>query len=263
MDHEALVRTVTAEVLRQLERAAAKAEPEYTGKEHNVLAVFTGGSIGLEQGLAELRKIQAAGAGITVVLSCAAEQIVGVNRIKGTLGSDTEVITAQSSYPGRLLREADIVLIPVLTQNTAAKLAHTLADTLVSTIILQALMLGKPVLAAQNAADPQDGWRVKGQMTSSAPALLQALQANLKKIENYGMRLLPVGKLATETQKNLMRGVKPQSGSAAAKRIVIDAEAVKAAAAAGTGIIHIASGALITPLARDLAQEYGLKLAPE
>ena len=260
MDNEKLVQLVTAEVMRQLGQVPLPIHDKAIQRSQQALAIFTGGTIGLEQSLLELQKIQALNTEVTVVLSAAAEEIVGIKRIKDCLGSDTCVVTTQSSYPGKLLREADIVLVPVLTQNTAAKLAHTLSDTLASTLIMQALMLGKPVLAAINAADPQDSWRVKGNMGKCPPGLLQALLENLRKVEGYGLRLVQVHELAVGTRKLLNSRVTSSVSAPQAKKSILDAAAIKTAAGQGLKSITISPGTIITPLARDVARDCGIEI---
>ncbi|SDE69326.1 flavoprotein [Sporomusa acidovorans] len=258
MDNEKLVELVTAEVMRRLGSAQGEKPLQTAAPLYTALAIFTGGSIGLETSLEELKALQAIGTKLTVVLSQAAETIVGENWIKEKLGSDIPIITSQSPYPGKYLRAADIVLVPVLTQNTAAKLAHTLSDTMACTLIIQALMLGKPVLAAANAADPQDGWRVQKEMTKTPPALREALQNNLKKIAAFGIELTPVDSLAAAAKKALRKETNsdlPVILDKPAKKQVLDAEAVRRAAQSGTGIVKIEQGTLVTPLARDIARE--------
>ncbi|WP_425060125.1 Coenzyme A biosynthesis bifunctional protein CoaBC [Sporomusa carbonis] len=264
MDNEKLVELVTTEVLRQLKQLNGTGQLQPGGARYKALAIFTGGTIGLDTGLEELSSIQALNTEITVVLSEAAEKIVGVNRIQEKLGSHINIVTTQSPYPGKFLREADIVLVPVLTQNTAAKLAYTLSDTMVSTLILQALMFGKPVIAAVNAADPQDSWRVQKNMAKSSPALREALQANLNKIETYGIQLTPVENLTTQAKKVMFREVKPRPvREITSKKQVLDAATVKSAVQSGAKTLTVTKGTLVTPLARDIARENNVEILHE
>ncbi|SMC34701.1 flavoprotein [Sporomusa malonica] len=263
MDNEKLVELVTAEVLRQLNLRAGSVSMQPDGPHYKALAIFTGGTIGLETSLEELRALQAINTELTVVLSEAAEKIIGINWIKEKLGSHVQVVTTQSPYPGKYLRAADIVLVPVLTQNTAAKLAYTLSDTMVSTLIFQALMLGKPVIAAQNAADPEDGWRIQKSMEKASPALKAALRGNLNKLETYGIQLAPVASLAEKAKKVLIPVIKPQavqSPEKVSKRKVIDADTVRRAAQSGAAALSVPQGTIITPLARDIAKECNIEI---
>lgn len=262
MDTDKLVEMITLEVMRRLgQPAAAPKTPERVPR---VLVLFTGGTIGLEQGLEEVKKLQAFPASVSVVLSSAAEKIVGAERIRSQLGSQTAVITAQDPYPGKMLREADVVLVPVLTQNTAAKVALTLADSLVSTVMMQALMMGKTVVAAYNAADPRDGWREKANMGKAAPGLVRALQENLKKLEGFGIELVHVEQLAHACKpllcKNHKAEVAARSERPSGKKEILDAAAIRLAASQGLKSLAVTPGTIVTPLARDVARECEVEL---
>ncbi len=269
MDNKELVELVVAEVLRRLRQGQSEAPVQTPAQQRRVLAIFTGGSIGLETSLEELKTLQAIGIELTVVLSQAAETIIGEKWVKEKLGNDVRVVTSQSPYPGKYLRIADIVLVPVLTQNTAAKLANTLADTMVCTLIMQALMLGKHVIAAANAADPQDGWRIQKNMGQSSPALCEALANNLKKIAGFGIELIPVNTLAATATKLLMPAAKesgtvsPTALQGTSPKQVLAAAAVRSAAQSGLKTIRVLQGTIITPLARDVARECNVDIVWE
>ncbi|MGL5512365.1 MAG: flavoprotein, partial [Sporomusa sp.] len=155
------------------------------------------------------------------------------------------------------------VLVPVLTQNTAAKLAHTFTDTMAASLIVQALMLGKPVIAAQNAADPEDDWRLQKNMNQAPPPLREAMQENLRKCKLYGIELVPVNTLAAAAKKVILREADPQpvfSPGETAKKQVLDADTVRHSARNGARTVSIAQGTLVTPLARDIAVECGVDI---
>ena len=268
MDNEEMVQLVTKEILRQLQQNPVITQGQSLQSQHKALVIFTGGTIGFEQGLVEIKKLQGLCFAVTAVLSAAAEQILGIERVTEALGSHIDIVTAHSPYPGKTLREADIVIVPVLTQNTAAKLAHTLSDTMVSTLILQGLMMGKPVVAAYNAADPLDSWRAQYTMGNSSPGLVKALQGNLQKLAGFGIELVPVDSIAKVSLKRLCREeqmtVKHTAEQAvskpAHKKAVLDAAAIQTAAQNGTKSITVPKGTILTPLARDVARECGVEL---
>lgn len=262
------MRLVVAEVMRQLKQQHPETDRQDNKSQYKALVIFTGGTIGFEQSLSQLKKLQELKFALTIVLSAAAEKITGSTRLKAELGNDINIVTTESAYPGAFLREADLVLVPVLTQNTAAKLALTLSDTLVTTLILQALMQGKHVIAAVNAADPMDGTRLKGNMGKAAPGLMQALRGNLQKLDSYGIKLVDVECLARESEKIIDRTIKPPVVEPPAvelptKKAVLDAATIKAAAIAGAKSVIAAPGTIVTPLARDVAREYGVEIVQE
>ncbi|MDR3589832.1 MAG: flavoprotein [Negativicutes bacterium] len=262
MQQENLVERIAREVMRQLNsKATADLSPRRVPK---ILALFTGGTIGLAPGLAALGELRSRPTDIGVVLSPAAENVIGAARIKEALGPDIPLLTTRDPYPGKMLRETDVVVVPVLTQNTAAKLARAFSDTVVTTLVLQALMLGKPVLVAVNAADPHDGWRVSAGMGRAPAGLARMLQDNLKKIEGLGVRLVDVRQLAGETGRFFERNLTRQpAAAAAATKVLIDAAAVKAAQINGSRRLDVPRGAVVTPLAVDAARDLGVELVRE
>lgn len=256
VENEQLAELVIAEVLRRLR---LKSDNQSAGEQvqPKVLAVFTGGTTGLETALTELQLLQA-NAEIIVALSPAAEKIAGAARIREKLGADIALITAQSPHSGDLLADIELVLVPVLTQNTAAKLALTLADTFVTTVISRALLCGKPVLAVPDAADPTYDKQVQHKAARPAPALVRALQDNLKKLETFGIAFVAVSQLAAEARKLIASKGNTKAAPAAAKTF-IDAQAVTAAAKNGTKTLIIPKGSIITPLARDVARDCNME----
>ena len=267
MNNEELVQWVTTEVMRKLGMETQPPTEKTDQPYKRALAIYTGGTIGFEQSLLELQKIQAAHVDVSIVLSAAAEKMLDIDRLKEQLGRNIPLITTQSPYPGKQLREADLVLVPVLTQNTAAKLAYTLADSLPSTLILQGLMLGKPILAASNAADPQDCWRIKMNMGKSSPGFSEALRQNLRKIASYGIELVAVDSLAAASQKLIERIdrksadiLRENQGAPPGKKSLVDAETVKSSASKGLKRIVTDKNAIVTSLARDVAREYGIEI---
>ncbi|MDF2633759.1 MAG: flavoprotein [Pelosinus sp.] len=263
MDKEEMVQLVTKEIMRQLQQMPAATHGQSSQSQQKALVIFTGGTIGFEQGLAEIKKLQDLCIGVTVVLTASAEQILGIQRITEVLGSHIHIVTAHSPYPGNILREADIVIVPVLTQNTAAKLAYTLSDTMVSTLILQGLMMGKPIVAAFNAADPMDSWRAQYKMGEAAPGLVQALQGNLKKLKGYGIQLIPVHTIAGVSQQLLKPKEQVAVNIPANKKMVLDATAIQTAAQNGSKSITVPKGTIITPLAKDIARDCGMEIVQE
>jgi len=271
MDNEQLVQRVVAEVLRKFGMEAQPPAGKARLFPKRALANYTGGTIGFEQSLLVLQKIQAAHVEVSVVLSTAAEKMIDLDQMKEQLGRNIPLITTQSPYPGKLLREVDFVLSPVLTQNTAAKLAYTLADSLPSTLIFQGLMLGKPILAAGNAADPRDDWRIKMNMGNSPPGFSSALQQNLKKIASYGIELVSVEELAIASQKLIERIDRKltdslqseNQGTSPEKKSLVDVATIKVAAGKGLHRIVIGRNSIVTPLAREVAREYGIEMVQE
>jgi hypothetical protein len=258
MDQEQLVKVVTAEVLRQIADLPQAQKLPAVKSSVRAIAIFTGGMMGLEESLSEMKHLQALGFEFSVVLSRAAETVIGMDRIKTQLGSTILFIDSACSQIGKLLQETDLVLVPVLTRNTAAKLAYTIADTFVTTLVMQALLMGKPVIAALNAAEPQANLRVRSDGRKSPVGLLQSLRGNLDKLKVHGMQLVPVTSLAAASHKLLEQLVPTVKTPGENKKSVIGATDIKTVIANGLKQLTVSQGAIVTPLARDVARDLGV-----
>ncbi len=77
MSMEELVRLVTAEVMRHL-----KQDGEEKAGKYKILALLTGGMIGLEAGMKSLQKLKNLSMEFAVLLSPSAERIIGSKRVE-------------------------------------------------------------------------------------------------------------------------------------------------------------------------------------
>jgi len=210
-----------------------------------ILAVFTGGSVKLEEALTQVEKLIQKGYAVKAVLSQTAVSVVTPNRVRGIPGIGEVVCEpAPSISPIALVRESDAIAVPILTRNSAAKIALGIADTLATNVILYALIMGKPVIAARNSAEP-DG------ANETPPELIQLARDYLQKLSSFGVKLVDAAEIA-QSVADYETGVK--SG----KRLVTQADIT--GLPDGVRQIKVARGSIITPLAKDAARERGIEI---
>lgn len=245
---ELLIRSIVAAVLAHL------AEKSKLGASRpKILALLTGGSVGVNEALTSLIQDFPA-ASYTLVLTAGAERIHDVPRIEKLLRSEETLKNGQEIDPWSLVTGFTAVVVLTLSRNTAAKVARTLFDGLGSAIILEALMSGIPVVAARDAADPEHPfWAGRGG-GAPHPGLATALSSNLRKMEQIGVRLVPGRLLGSETASVSVAENQPE----AVKSGVITAKDILPLAKGS--YISIACGTVVTPLARELSQEMGIAL---
>ncbi|MDI3538557.1 MAG: hypothetical protein PWP58_1244 [Bacillota bacterium] len=247
VDENALVEKIVAEVLRRLAARGKRA-----------LALFCGGSIGAPEGRAEVKKLQDAGFTVKAVLTPSAEWVLGKDWLRSELG-DIEIVTeADRKAPSALLKDTDITLVPVLTLNTAAKVAHGIANTLVATLIMDSLLTGRPVFAARDACDLANPVRAKLGMDKAAPAYRALLAGNLDRLAEFGIRLVGVTELAAAV---LGEGGRTDAASKGTAGTFTGRVLSRTDVAAFEGsVLRVSAGTLITPLARDLARDRGIEI---
>lgn len=261
MNQAELVEIVT-KVIAALRAAAPK---------KRVLVLFCGAGAGFVSGIDAIKSMIADGHEVTVVLSPSAQHILGEDNVRKSGATQVILPDTWANAPA-LVSGADLVLVPTLSMNTAAHLALGMMDSLLNTLILGALLAGKPVVAVRDSADPLlNGGKVFGAKPGVAMALRNKFSTNLNVLADYGIELvtepdfwlvvqrylLGIGP-ATQTQAELSHAVTLASpvGSLAGA-FVTQADLLGFPNGA---VVRLAAGSKLTPLARDTAARLKLTL---
>jgi Flavoprotein len=248
-----------------------KAQPATPRK--RVLVLFAGASAGWKAGLDAIAMLAHDGHAVTAVLTSSAVSILGEERIREA-GAEQVILPGVFADAPALVKAHDLVLIPTLSMNLAAKLALGLFDSLPTTLALGTLLAGKPVLAVRDGADPDGGGgRVWG-ATGAAATLRARLSANLKALESYGIRLLAVDEFVLAVQQHLSASYAPpvrtaspversssdgvaQAGPVVAAAVITQADIAHLQEG---GLLRIPKGSRLTPLAQETANRLRLEV---
>lgn len=158
---EELVRRISEQVLSKLgqERAVQKESvlspiqgPKRSVSTYNsVIILLCGGDMELEEVYRQIAIIVSRYSNIYVVMTKSAEQIIGIPKIRGLSEGGTIVTEYTQEFHEKILPYTDTLYVPVLSLNTAAKVAALNADSLGTITMVFALMNGVPVIAAKNS----------------------------------------------------------------------------------------------------------------
>jgi len=249
------VRNLDEELVKRLvDKVVALVEAEnkavVEGDKPTVLAVFTGchGDPGpaLEQ-VAGLKVSHF----VVAAASPGAMETIGTERIARSAHS-----LASPGELHALVEKSMAVVFPTLSQNTAARGAWGLRDSLPSEAMAWALKKGIPVVACRDWVCPGEG---------KDPYSL-FIGGMLKKLEVFGVRFCSCSRLG-ETVSGAGKGMGPKrledTGKIPAGCRVLTASAVRDAARGGQKRIVVGKGCRVTPLARDEAKDCGVELFPE
>ena len=153
----------------------------------------------------------------------------------------------------RLVSKSDLILLPSMGDDDAAKMALGIFDEPTARVALSALALGKPLLASPHS--PYDS-----ALKSRSPVLFNLWQSYRKTLENFGFEIVEAAAMASAAQAHLAPKAETKMAPApSGKRRVITAQEIEAAALNGKRF-DVPPDALVTPLARDRARELGVKL---
>jgi hypothetical protein len=229
-----------------------------------VLMLFSGASTGYVVGMDTIRMLTQANHDLTVFMTASAIHVVGEENV--LKAGAQEIITPKQwvNTPG-LVRETDLLLVPTLSMNTAARLALGLMDSLFSTLVLGALLADKPIVAICDGADPYgNGGLIFSDDFIGSPALRAKMVQNLSTLIDYGIHLVEEEGFMPQVIR-LMQAEALQAPSAPASPMVqvangtILTESDLLCYPSGT-TLAIPSHTRLTPLAQDHAQKHKLTL---
>ncbi|ABC21712.1 hypothetical protein [Rhodospirillum rubrum] len=162
-------------------------------RQKTALVLFTGTDLGLDKALAALRALREADWTLRFVLSTQARRLITSDRLGEFAAQicDTEV----DADADALLNGCARVLVPTLSVTTAAKVAGAIGDSLASRLLTRALERGLPIIGAFDGCCPDNPARLaQGFLVNDA--YKARLRANLTALRDYGIGLVPAGRLA-------------------------------------------------------------------
>ena len=225
-----------------------------------VLSVFHAGVRKLDQALEQVSQIEKiAGRSSVFTVNSARSWVCGAD-VKEKAGTKCILDTVKPEGLEKALLKSDILVLPTLCFKTAAKAAHLISDDQESAIIFSALVQGKKVLAAQ------DGFTICDLLLNEG--IRDEMDRILAKLQSFGMIFCETDQLCATFKKIIVEGKKIESPTkknpamepAPPARKLVTAKDIQTAVDGGRDPIRLAPGGIMTPLARDLAKEYDLKI---
>lgn len=261
-----LIRQLVQEALQEqglMDRPAAKAISNRSRLKPSgpvVLNVFHPGVRKLEQALAQVKQIEEAAAKSSIYTANTARAWVCGRDVKDQAGSRCILDTVKPEGLERVLQKADVLVLPTFCLKTAAKVARLIADDAESAIVLSALVQGKAVLATN------DGFMLLNTLVNQG--IRSEIKRILTKLEGFGMVMCKTKRLAATFQelaskKGRQAGVgktKQKADPGSPAKPLVTAKDIQLAANTKQDTIALAPGGLITPLARDQATAYGIRI---
>lgn len=259
---QALIDEVVARVVALVQAKMIAAVPP-----KRVLMLFSGASTGYLVGMETIKMLTQARHELTVFMTVSAMHVIGEENVRKA--GAAEIIGPQQwvNAPG-LVRATDLVLLPTLSMNTAARLALGLMDSLFSTLVLGALLANKSVVAVCDGADPYgNGGLVFSDNHEGAAVLRNRLSENLSTLIDYGVHLVAEKQFISTVIHRLQVGAK-QPGVVSASPVLRlagnDRSPIVTAADLSTyqpgTTLYLPGSTRLTPLAQDSARTRNLKL---
>lgn len=230
------------------------------------LLVYTGAAIGFDETLSCLRELLEAGYSFDVYFSKGAQAALDAEAVKRGVLPGRFIEDGDGSSPEAVGKEYDLIIVPTLTVNTAAKLCSCMMDTPVTRLIFNAMMLGKTMVLVTDGCCP-DHERRKELGYFMPEGIKKQLRNHLERLKEYGAKLTSAANLAKAVKKlEAPRERASESGGCAkagypAKRVVIGRKQVDDCPEGGTLVVP--ANAVITALACDIALERNITMVKE
>jgi len=177
MELDKIIEYIVQEVVKKIN--SQNIIEEFSPKE-KILVAITGSTNNLEQIVLELRKISK-NYDLSLVFSETASNIIDEN-----LFSEFHIIRDFSikNYD-EILSKNDIILLPLLTKNTVAKLVVGIRDNAVTNLVSKALLLEKRVIAAYDSC-----------IVNNEVPYAKLINSNVEKLKDYGLIFVQAKELA-------------------------------------------------------------------
>lgn len=177
MELDKIIEYIVQEVIKKIN--SQNIIEEFSPKE-KILVAITGSTNNLEQIVLELRRISY-NYDLSLVFSEAAKNIIDEN-----LFSEFHIIKDFSikNYD-EILSKNDIVLLPLLTKNTVAKLVVGIRDNAITNLVSKALLLEKKVIAAYDSC-----------IVNNDVPYAKLINSNVEKLKDYGLIFVQAKELA-------------------------------------------------------------------
>ena len=177
MELDKIIEYIVQEVVKKIN--SQNIIEEFSPKE-KILVAITGSTNNLEQIVLELRKISK-NYDLSLVFSEAAKNIIDEN-----IFSEFHIIKDFSikNYD-EILSKNDIILLPLLTKNTVAKLVVGIRDNAVTNLVSKALLLEKRVIAAYDSC-----------IVNSEVPYAKLINSNVERLKDFGLIFVQAKELA-------------------------------------------------------------------
>ncbi len=256
------IKKIIQEVLNKQEPAQSPKtkRPSSPVRCSKALIIFHAGVRKLDEALNQTRIIVEKSAKSSVLTANSVRSWVCGNDIKEKAGVRCVLDTVKPDRLDKVLNKTDILVLPTFCFKVAAKVAHLTCNDQESGLVLSALLQGKKVLASN------DGFLLCDMLVNEK--IRKEIEQILSKLEGFGMVFCSTDQLSSVFQKISNTGQNPKTSirveasekenSSAYK--LITAKAIYTAVNSNQSSMKLAPGGNVTPLARDLAKEYSIKI---
>lgn len=163
--------------------APSRPQPE----PNTALVLFTGALLGFDEAIESLKRIKASGVDLSFVQTESAKRILDQQKI-----ASVGMVEREKSMVGN----HEMLIIPTMTVNLAAKVACGIADDLASNVFGEFIQSNRIVVASRTACCP-DSTQKRMIFPDMPEAYREVLRNNLRALASFGVALTDASRLDT------------------------------------------------------------------
>ncbi len=259
-----IIEAVVREVIRKMEKETGiiGSQEEQKVQKEKLLLVFTGGTGNLDVVLAQLKTLSNKYC-FDAIFTSAAEKAIGRKRVQQDI--ELENILNENLYDA--LSKTNTVIFPTLTQNTAAKAAIGIRDSVATEALACGLLLKKRVIAVTDSVPLKSMPATYARMVGEILKRVEQLGVDMCKAEELVDKVLYIKKddnavktvsTCIECESEISVGPdKPIQANAfiLEDKAPVTAEVIYKAISAGLKRIILPPKTIVTPMAQDTARD--------
>lgn len=249
MSQSKQTRQILAHLSGQVGTLPEKKQPASTqSRGPFMLVLFAGNPIGLEETIQHLKRLKTEGWCFDFAFSSNAEALMNADRIIRQLQPEKVVGRNVKELSDYRMDHLTSVIVPLVTHNTARKVALGIQDGLLPNLLWQALWDGIPVYMNLDSLLTYHG------RSTNNPAMNRMMASTIAELKAIGVNPLPSNTTSDPSgdQSAFLTAGSPGTRVITEKDILGLASHEKA--------LNIYGGVIVTPLARDAAVARGIKI---
>jgi len=256
------IRRLVLNVLKEMEPTGKKeikpVSTESTGS--YIFCIFHAGVRKLEAALKQVRLIEEYAGKCGIYTGESARSWVCGSDVREKAGTRCILDNVKTAGLNKVLERADLLVLPTFCLRVAAKVAYLISDDPESSIVLSALLQGKRILATR------DSFLVCDILVNER--LKKEIDTVLEKLKSFGMVFCETEQLNETVRRMIVEekntkgveGEAPLAEAAVSATKFINAKDIHAAVDQKNHTLLLSPGGIVTPLAKDLAKEYSIRI---
>lgn len=225
-------------------------------KKPKLLVVFSGGTLGLGDAIASINGLRKNNFEMDVVLSRNADDVLGRERMKRELGID-EIYVEGNRELLNMIWEADVLILPTLTVNSAAKIASCINDNYLTLAASHFILSGKQIISSTNCCCPRDRERLSSGVRIN-DAYGEKMISNMEQMEKYGIKFTYSKNIEKAVNRVFEGKIDHEEGHDFRDRKVITYGDVSGIARGSK--LRAGKNSLVTPLAKDYLKSKDIEI---